>query len=37
MPVETLVAIAAILSVFGFFAAVVAFSDMTWDGSRKAS
>ena len=35
MPAETLLVVAAIVAVFGFFAAVLTFSDMTWDRQRR--
>lgn len=35
MPTETIIAVAAILAGFAFFATVVTIADMTWDKNRK--
>lgn len=35
MPFETTVTVVAIIAVFAFFAAVLSYSDMTWNNPKK--
>lgn len=35
MPVETAIVVTAIVGVFVFFGAMVAFADLTWQGKAK--
>ncbi len=34
MPTDTVITIVSVLAFFGFFAAVLTFSDLTWDAGK---